>query len=209
MKVLVIGDAGTGKTSMIRSYVQGTFSSKCRSTIGVDFAVKVIPWSKQRTVRLQLWDIAGQERHGSMTRIYYKEAVGALLFFDISVASSWDNVILWKKDLDEKIGNIPVILVANKMDLITPKNDYGWKERSEMLDEFCYKNNFLAWFDISVKDGTPLEPLSSHLVTEMLKNQGVGDEVQEGEKNPTLVSTSFTLSGAMISLETELETCQC
>lgn len=62
-KVLVIGDLGVGKTSIIRRYVHQTFSSNYRATIGVDFALKVLNWDSE-TVRLQLWDIAGEEtRH--------------------------------------------------------------------------------------------------------------------------------------------------
>ena len=71
-------------------------------------------------VRLQLWDIAGQERFGSMTRVYYKEAVGALLVFDVTRLSTFDAVSKWKADLDDKVRlpdgePIPVVLLANKV----------------------------------------------------------------------------------------------
>lgn len=60
-KILVIGDLGVGKTSIIKRYVHHNFSPNYRATIGVDFALKVLNWD-QETVRLQLWDIAGTEQ---------------------------------------------------------------------------------------------------------------------------------------------------
>lgn len=78
-KILVIGELGTGKTSFIKQYVHKFYSQNYRATIGVDFALKVLNWDASTIIRLQLWDIAGQERFGNMTRVYYKEAVGAFI----------------------------------------------------------------------------------------------------------------------------------
>lgn len=74
-----LGELGTGKTSFIKQYVHKFFSQNYRATIGVDFALKVLNWDQSTIIRLQLWDIAGQERFGNMTRVYYKEAVGAFI----------------------------------------------------------------------------------------------------------------------------------
>lgn len=78
-KVFSTGELGTGKTSFIKRYVHQFFSQNYRATIGVDFALKVLNWDQSTIIRLQLWDIAGQERFGNMTRVYYKEAVGAFI----------------------------------------------------------------------------------------------------------------------------------
>ncbi len=75
-KILVIGELGTGKTAFIKRYVHDFFSENYRATIGVDFALKVIEHGdgeeEGSRIRLQLWDIAGQERFGNMTRVYYR-----------------------------------------------------------------------------------------------------------------------------------------
>merc|ERR1712125_14883 len=114
-KVLVVGDIGTGKTSIIKRYVHNIFSMHYKSTIGVDFALKVINWDENSVVRLQLWDIAGQERFGNMTRVYYKEAVGAFVVFDVTRVSTFEAVQKWKSDIDAKVflsdnRPIPVVL---------------------------------------------------------------------------------------------------
>uniref|UniRef100_A0A2K6FV89 Ras-related protein Rab n=1 Tax=Propithecus coquereli TaxID=379532 RepID=A0A2K6FV89_PROCO len=102
-KLLVIGDLGVGKTSIIKRYVHQNFSSHYRATIGVDFALKVLHWDPETVVRLQLWDIAGQERFGNMTRVYYREAMGAFIVFDVTRPATFEAVAKWKNDLDSKL----------------------------------------------------------------------------------------------------------
>lgn len=86
----------------------------------MDFALKVVQYDNQTVVRLQLWDIAGQERFGNMTRVYYKEASAAIVVFDVTRPSTLETVGKWKKDIDEKVSlgdgsKIPVLLLANKV----------------------------------------------------------------------------------------------
>lgn len=70
-KLLVIGDLGVGKTSIIKRYVHQNFSPHYRATIGVDFALKVLNWDAETVVRLQLWDIAGEYRGEPLCPIIY------------------------------------------------------------------------------------------------------------------------------------------
>eukprot|EP01139_Manchomonas_bermudensis_P006182 Amastigsp_a176621_117.p1 type:complete len:208 gc:universal Amastigsp_a176621_117:635-12(-) len=150
-KVLVIGEAGVGKTALIRRYVDNVFSYKYRYTIGVDFALKVVELDPNTTVRLQLWDIAGQERFGVMTRVYYKEAAACVIAFDITERRTFEAAKKWKQDLDSKVhlpngDPVPCILVANKCDLEprpVPK---------EEIADFVRDNGFVGWFETSAKD---------------------------------------------------------
>ncbi|EDV23601.1 uncharacterized protein TRIADDRAFT_27795, partial [Trichoplax adhaerens] len=168
-KILVIGDLGVGKTSIIKRYVHQFFSTQYRATIGVDFALKVIDWKDSNSVvRLQLWDIAGQERFGNMTRVYYREAVGAFIVFDISRASTFDAVQKWKSDLDSKvtIGEdmaIPVVLLANKcdIDMESLANFRG------TLDNYCKEKGFAGWFETSAKENINIDEAANFLVSKV------------------------------------------
>lgn len=172
-KVLVVGDIGTGKTSIIKRYVHGIFSMHYKSTIGVDFALKVLEWDDKTTVRLQLWDIAGQERFGNMTRVYYKEAVGAFVVFDVTRISTYEAVKKWKSDIDVKVtipnsqDPIPVVLLANKIDLATGKD--GWGKTKEEMDKFCEEHGFVTWFETSAKDDVNIEAAANELVKHILQ----------------------------------------
>ncbi|XP_055362992.1 ras-related protein Rab-38 isoform X2 [Betta splendens] len=152
LKVLVIGDLGVGKTSIIKRYVHQVFSQHYRATIGVDFALKVLNWDHKTVVRLQLWDIAGQERYGNMTRVYYREAVGALVVFDMTRLSTFQAVLKWKGDLDSKValGNgtpVPAVLLANKCD----QRRHGLCPKLPKLESFCNDYGFVGWYETSAK----------------------------------------------------------
>jgi small GTP-binding protein len=74
-KILVLGEVNTGKSALIRRYVHDFFNRSYESTIGVDFHVKILPFNDELEIRLQLWDIAGQERFTQLTRPFFKGEV--------------------------------------------------------------------------------------------------------------------------------------
>lgn len=170
-KILVIGELGTGKTSFIKRYVHQFFSQNYRATIGVDFALKVLNWDQNTIIRLQLWDIAGQERFGNMTRVYYKEAVGAFIVFDVTRSATFDAVIKWKQDLDSKVQlpdgkPIPCILLANKSD----QQKQGIVTTPAKLDEYVKEHGFAGWFETSAKENVNIEEAAKSLVNKILTN---------------------------------------
>jgi len=188
-KVLVVGDIGTGKTSIIKRFVHNIFSMHYKSTIGVDFALKVINWDNKTVVRLQLWDIAGQERFGNMTRVYYKEAVGAFVVFDVTRVNTFEAVQKWKNDIDAKVTlppderPIPVVLLANKCDLARD----GFARNTAQMDKYCEEHGFAGWFETSAKDNVGIDTAAKFLVGQILANdteRGVNDK--DKNKDPTI-----------------------
>jgi len=183
-KVLVVGDVSTGKTSIIQRYVNGLFSSSYRATLGVDFALKVVDWENNTTIRLQLWDIAGQERFTSMTRVYYKDAVAAFVVFDMTNNSTFQNVNNWKNDIDNKITlsdgrPIPVILLANKSDLVAE-----WSTTDEEMEKFCKENGIVTWFSTSAKDGTRISDAASKLIELILRE---GEQTKKTNRGSVVI----------------------
>uniref|UniRef100_UPI00358FEA0F ras-related protein Rab-32-like isoform X2 n=1 Tax=Myxine glutinosa TaxID=7769 RepID=UPI00358FEA0F len=190
-KVLVIGDLGVGKTSIIKRYVHQLFSHNYRATIGVDFALKVMQWNENTLVRLQLWDIAGQERFGNMTRVYYKEAVGAFVVYDVTRSSTFEAVTKWKHDLDRNVylpGDfpLPVVLLANKCDSVRTGED---KMLANHLRSYCQENGFLNWFYTSAKENVNIDEAARFLVGHILNNKHLLMDHQSNEDIVTLNET--------------------
>lgn len=187
-KVLVIGDLGTGKTSIIKRYVHQFFSPHYRATIGVDFALKVLQWDNNTTIRLQLWDIAGQERFGNMTRVYYKEAVGAFVVFDVTRLSTFEAVQMWKADLDNKVllpngKAIPAVLLANKCDLASE----GFLGNVNQLDDYCKEKNFVSWFETSAKENIGIDEAARSLVAKILEND---ESIEQQQKDTDVLQVT-------------------
>lgn len=168
-KVLIVGDATVGKTSLVQRYSNDSFTKHYKSTVGVDFALKVLQWSDSETVRLQLWDIAGQERFTSMTRLYYREAAACVIMFDVTNRASFLNSQKWKEDLDSKAtlpngAPVPCILLANKCDL-SP-----WAMTKDEVDLFSRENVFIGWTETSVKENKNINESMRVLVAKMMDN---------------------------------------
>ncbi|VDL91551.1 unnamed protein product [Schistocephalus solidus] len=116
-KFLIIGNASTGKTCILRRYTERKFFPNTQHTIGAEFGSKIVNVDGTY-VKIQIWDTAGQERFRSMARSYYRDAVGTLLVYDITNHQSFDAVHQWLSDARQLASpNVVLILVGNKKDL--------------------------------------------------------------------------------------------
>ncbi|CAG2104306.1 unnamed protein product, partial [Medioppia subpectinata] len=117
LKIILIGDSGVGKTSLMRRYTDGIYSEGTASTIGVDFKIKTITVNSKR-VKLQIWDTAGQERFKSIVSNYYRGANGLIVVFDLLNKESFDHLDIWIKDLQKKNATVgsEIIILGNKVD---------------------------------------------------------------------------------------------
>lgn len=171
-KVIVIGEPAVGKTSVIQRYVNGQFRKDYQMTIGVDFSLKIIQMDKT-LVHLQLWDIAGQDRFSSLTRVFFKDASAACIVFDITSRKSFEKVADWKNEVDTKVHKedgkpIPSLLVANKCDMEKEcQNPVTEKE----IDECTRQLNFIGWRKTSAKTNYYIDDAMKMLVSHMLQNE--------------------------------------
>ncbi|VDD86617.1 unnamed protein product [Enterobius vermicularis] len=114
-KLLIIGDSGVGKSSLLLRFADNTFSPNYITTIGVDFKIRTITVNGQR-VKLQIWDTAGQERFRTITSTYYRGTHGVIVVYDVTSGDSFSNVKRWLHEIDTNCDNVQKILVGNKAD---------------------------------------------------------------------------------------------
>ncbi|CAG9860755.1 unnamed protein product [Phyllotreta striolata] len=117
LKVVIVGNGGVGKSSMIQRYCKGTFTKDYKKTIGVDFLERQIEVDGE-DVRLMLWDTAGQEEFDAITKAYYRGAQACVLAFSTVDRDSFEAAHSWKLKVENECGEIPTVIVQNKIDLL-------------------------------------------------------------------------------------------
>lgn len=126
-----------------------------------------------------------------MTRVYYKEAVGALVVFDITRPPTFDAVQKWKSDIEHKVflpdeRPIPCVLIANKCDLANAIN-----KSPEEMNGYCAENGFAGWFETSAKENKNIEEAVKFLVEKILENHVEMNQAQ----NPETLNLTDTNNG--------------
>ena len=120
LKIVLIGESGVGKTSIISQFIDQIFQNDQQSTIGGTFSTKTIKCGNGKILKLEIWDTAGQERYRSVTKMFYKDANAAILVYDITNKFSFEELQkYWIEQVKESSPrNIILAIVANKSDLI-------------------------------------------------------------------------------------------
>ena len=120
-KVVLVGESGVGKTSIITQFIDQTFQEDQQSTTGGTFSTKSVICDNGKTLKFEIWDTAGQERYRSLTKMFYKDAHAAVLVYDITRKDSFEELQnYWSQQIKESSpSNIILAIAANKSDLIS------------------------------------------------------------------------------------------
>ncbi|XP_067138117.1 ras-related protein Rab-23 [Centruroides vittatus] len=186
IKVVVVGNGAVGKSSMIQRYCKGIFTQEYKKTIGVDFLERQIEVNCE-DVRLMLWDTAGQEEFDAITKAYYRGAQACVLVFSTVDRDSFKAVESWKRKVENECGQIIMVLVQNKIDLIDQA--VISKEEAEELA----KRLRIRFYRASVKDDLNVSEVFRYLVEEYLKQ--LNEPIEEMViKNPSGQTNAFSIA---------------
>ena len=117
-KVVLLGESGVGKTSIVSKYVSGTFSQYTMISTGSSFVTKNMEIDKNNKIKFQIWDTAGEEKYRSLAKIFYKSAAAAVLVYDITIQSSFKGIKEYcaKEIKNNSPEDIIIAIAANKSD---------------------------------------------------------------------------------------------
>jgi len=174
-KIILVGDMGVGKSSILSQYIKQIFPDSPLPTIAIEFATKVIKLKEGGYVKAQIWDTAGQEKYKSITSHHYRKAVGALLVYDITRKSTFVDCIKWYNELKNYCERDCVIcLIGNKNDI--KKREVTFEEGKNF--SIKYKTIF---FETSAKNKESVNECFEELLQQIYnikrRNNNITDSV--------------------------------
>jgi small GTP-binding protein len=188
-KIIMIGDSGCGKTSLIQQYVNRRFSANYSSTIGIDFLCKDV-FINNQWYTLQIFDTASQERFKSLGKSFFRGADGTLLVCSVTNPISVENLFVWKEEFlavcnPAKPDSFPFVVIANKIDLNESRtvstrvlNDWSLRNLIPLYEASAKENfNVTVAFNDLVKRSVAYNDLWDHpeekvIVIEKEKDEG-------------------------------------
>ena len=144
LKLLIVGDSSVGKTNFIMRFINNEFNNNYMTTSGIDLKTKDIE-VKNKKIRIQIWDTAGQVKYKAITRNLFLKVLGVLIIYDITNEKSYNNLKSWVKLIREECGShMQIIIVGNKCDLDSERKinqdevmNYAEEEKIEYIETSC------------------------------------------------------------------------
>ena len=189
LKIIIVGDSGTGKTSVVNRYILNKFSDTYQATIATQFSSKILELDGI-TYRLQFWDIAGQDRSVTTTNIFCKNTNGIVLCCEINDKETLNSTMIWKNSIEQNIDltNVPIIIIQNKCDLLGSELEYN--KGIEELQEFVEKNGIKSGFRTSAMTGFGIQESMDFLIREIIKVADFKENEDNNEEGRETVAIS-------------------
>ncbi len=163
IKILILGDSGCGKTSLLGAFCGLQFKEKSISTIGIDFKMKNIMKDGEK-YKIQVWDTAGQEKFRSITSSYYKKCQGVIIAYSISKKSSFENMKMWLDQINlHTNSSIVKVIVGTKCDL-NMSREVSYEE-----GESFAKSKGLGFFESSAKQKINVDAIFEDILNKVVK----------------------------------------
>ncbi|XP_060958975.1 ras-related protein RHN1 [Cannabis sativa] len=163
-KLVVLGDMGTGKTSLVLRFIKGQFNDYQESTIGAAFFTQVLSLN-EATIKFDIWDTAGQERYHSLAPMYYRGAAAAIVVYDITTMDSFVRAKKWVQELQKQGNpNLIMFLAGNKVDL-EKKREVEFEEGEQYA-----KENGLVFLETSAKTAQNVNELFYEIAKRLVKS---------------------------------------
>ncbi|WXG45612.1 MAG: Rab family GTPase [Candidatus Atabeyarchaeum deiterrae] len=178
LKIVVAGDGGVGKTSLIKRYVSGCYDPSEQITIGCDFYTKRLNAEDGRQYKFQIWDVGGQEQFRVLLPLWSKGLRGAILAFDVGSIESYLHLDQWLGLMldGEEANRFPIVIVGNKREL----SDGSIRESD--IEGFVTKKRLSGYYLVSAKEGvdvsSPFLGLLKLIVSSEAENCGSRDGKQ-------------------------------
>ena len=166
-KIILGGEGGVGKTTLLHKYIENRFLEDTKLTIGVEILNKEIILPDETICALQLWDFGGQERFRFMQDSFVRGASGALLMFDMAVLFTFNKLNDWVKLFRKFDPNLPIVLLGSKFDL---KNR---TVQDEYVEKFISENNIKTYLRTSSKTGLNVKEAFNSLLWEVMEYKGI------------------------------------
>ena len=172
IKLIIIGDVGTGKTSLVNRWTKNIFNEAYKATIVSEFGFKIVEEQGQ-LYRIQLWDIGGMDQNAMVTKIFAKDAQGCVIVCDATKKKTRDDTIKWKESIEKNIDleKIPIILIENKCDLLGD-DESKYNKDLEQLNIFGENYNISKCYRTSAMNGFNVEESITFLVNEIIDIRG-------------------------------------
>ena len=170
LKILIVGDSSVGKTNFMTRFIENKFSEGYMTTSGIDLQTTDIQ-IKNKKIRIQLWDTAGQEKYKSITKNLFLKVMGAIIIYDITSEKSYINCKMWVQMIKEECGShMKIIIVGNKSDL----NDQRKIDEEEVMNYAKEQNT--QYIETSCKTGENIRKAVSILCEKIMENKEMTDD---------------------------------